>query len=189
MPDWVNAKAAVKITLTEDEGIFTTVQMSNRFSSNVTQNWDRIHGFSDGEYNSGAVRKVPEITFSLTVPANSSSSRFLRAVHVSKKSAIIEVADNLADASGFTIVNEIYYGCRVTSIDTTYEMAEVPRITYAGIALSYSFSDVDSDGNVGDLITYKASEDGDTVEYSKPFGDGLTELNSSIKTDLFDDVW
>lgn len=161
--DWVKSKVAVAFILTNDNTVkLDTVALPNKFTSSMNQNFTKVHGFSEGEYNAGVVREVPTMTWSIDIPANSSSARFLRACMVSKEALDITVNDSSAEDE-FELMEERYFGCRVTSMGTNYEIANIPMISFDGMGLRHSFD--------------SKAVDGSTIQSQKEFGDGTEELD------------
>ena len=160
------------------------ISLPNTFTSTTTQNFDRIHGFGYSEFNAGAVRKIPTYTFTLTLPAVSNSVRLFRALMTARRPFKLEVIDAASIDAGviingdsFRLIWEAFDACYITDMDTGYEIADVPTITFNGIALRYDFMFLDEAGARERMGT----------DFFHVFGDKL--LSTDAEQGLFTDVW
>lgn len=183
--DFIKGKVAVSVN-------DTAISMPNTMTVTTTQDFDRVHGFGNGEYNRGMVRKPPTYSWSLTLPASSASARVFRGLLVSKQSFTLKYKDgqfntttpatNAATDSEFKLIQEMLIKCRVTGMDQSYEIADMPTITFNGIALNHDFYSVSA--TTVNVVT-ATDESGTDVEY----GNGTSEMNTILRGALFTDIW
>jgi hypothetical protein len=196
------ATAVIRTTSTDP----IRLSLANRMTMNTTQQFDIIHGFGPGvldnndylgEFNAGTIRKIPTYTWSIAFPANSKSVRLFRALFDAKESFKIKAYDSksvgvVADIQ-YQPIEETFINCRVTSMDQGYEIADVPTVSFNGVALGYDFRSVDtSDSNnikAIDEITITEDVLGTPTAVDKYLGNGWTEVNASVNKKLFSDIW
>jgi len=170
------------------------LSLANRMTLSPNQRFDPYHGFGQGEFNAGTIRRVPTYNWTLTFPANSSSVRLFRAMFEGKDDFQIVAYDSESttniDDVRFQLIEERFLHCRVTSMDEGYEIADIPMISFSGTALNYDFKSVGSDG-ITTLDETEVTEvvDGSSTVKSKVLGDGWAETNTDIRKKLLSDIW
>ncbi len=170
------------------------LSLPNRFSSNISRDFEKIHGFGVNEFNAGAVRKISQYSLSITLPAVSKSVRILRALMVARQPFSItsteaqELDSNLPKvtsdivAKDYEILAESFHNCYVQSMDTGYEIAEVPTITFEMMALRYSHQQMIGDDTLTNTLAV----------YGNTLGDGIVGIVNPLGgtgSSMWDDPW
>ena len=182
--NWINTRMAVKISamvpVVDANGKVTfkpvdkQILMPNKFNINHRQNFDKIHGFSSGEFNAGTVRKINDISWSVDIPVNSSTTRLFRALFEDKISCTSGV-DGVGN--DFKLVKEEYYGCRVNNVDLNIVTDDIPTVNVEGVALTWNYQNTAST----DVVTSTTNVDG-------YLGGNYAEKNNTV-TGAILDVW
>jgi hypothetical protein len=189
--NWKNIKVGVKITSAAHAAGGVELSIPSRIMIRESVSYDIIDGIN--KYNQGVAAKPHRYTFAVTVPANTDTSRLLKALLSDEEPFDFDLIDvdptinftgPVTTTSGpgdFRFLGERLIDCYLTDKEITVEIGAVPYVVFNGIALGYDPKIYISSSKTVDWISAQAS--------GLFYGDSVPSNMTLLRTEMIKDSW